>query len=1148
MGKRGWAVTRADRTRNKQKARIALVVLGMHRSGTSALSRVLDRAGAELPVHLMHPQTDNPTGFWESQPLTELSDEILATHGLNWDSVGRIPLAWFDGDEARGLATRYAELFASEFPGEGPFLLKDPRLCRLLPLLPDALGQLGVEPRYLVSLRHPLEVAQSLQTRNGLDLERGLALWLEHYLLAEKYTRSSKRLLIGYPRVLSDWRGVVDKIARQLKVPLNYQDGRITAELDATITTALHHQRADLGADDRLPPAVVQAWVALQALEAERDGKSARHMLDRLLSRVEAAEGLFATLADKEARRAREAVGERDRLRQQHETLAAANRDLRAELEAARATCQQVREASEDQLGQAVQARDEATGEARVLSEQLHEARSRLDQFQEHKQALERRLDDARHALRQAEDRQGEWQQQLADMREQITAREARLDQLRREHDQQGGDVRRLEEQLEQALSRATRLEQARDELQSRLASLMRTAASDQSSLQALTVSLRDKLSQEKNRVKALERASKKLQSRLEAEAKSHAGKRAGLQAQKQSIDASLKQEKQRNSALEKTLREVRKKLGAEADKAATDRSRLKTRLETLASQGKQKQREIDALKRSLSTETKDRYALEQQLAAEQARFTARIESLEAALADSRAYTTALESELQSSQAQTAREAQLNRQLETQLAAASQHTQQLRQDYDASRVQYGALQAQIERLEAALEQNSALSEDQRSELRALLDSAGERDALQLARLESQEGMLEQLVHATGVHEQRLEARIQSLRDALSEEQARHESVIASQQLDLARLHIQNTRLTRELRRVYASRSWRLGAPLRMGAGWLRAVRHHAAALVSGRRRPGVTGPLAGLAPARYLGRRDARQRMCAEVAQELDAFLAGPGRMQLPSPGSRPLVSVLVVLHEQVALTLACVRSLLESRQRDFELILVDNDSRDRTGELLERIDNALIIRNRENLHFLRAVNQAAQRARGDYLLLLNNDTRLHPGALGAALAVFEQEPDVGAVGGRIVLPDGSLQEAGGVIRSDGSCTGHGRGEPPDATEFDVRRDVAYCSGAFLLTPKAQFEQLGGLDERYAPAYYEDADYCLRLHEQGLRVIYEPGAWVLHLEFGSADEAAAAALSARNQAVFVARHYTWLQRQGEAPPEALGNGQGQAHD
>jgi GT2 family glycosyltransferase len=265
---------------------------------------------------------------------------------------------------------------------------------------------------------------------------------------------------------------------------------------------------------------------------------------------------------------------------------------------------------------------------------------------------------------------------------------------------------------------------------------------------------------------------------------------------------------------------------------------------------------------------------------------------------------------------------------------------------------------------------------------------------------------------------------------------------------------------------------------------------------------------------------------------ELDAFLEAGGEIALPT-SSEPAVSVVLVLYNQAELTFECLRSLTRALEdAPCEVILVDNASADRTGELLERLRGVQVVRNSENLHFLRGVNQAAGLAKGRHLLLLNNDTRLEPGSIAAAVARLDAEPDLGAVGGRIVLLDGALQEAGSIIWDDGSCAGYGRGGDPWAPEFQFRRDVDYCSGAFLMTRRSLFEQLGGFDLAFAPAYYEETDFCMRVREAGLRIAYEPKVRLSHFEFGSSSSSKSALdLQASHHRVFLGRHAEVLKRE-----------------
>lgn len=263
---------------------------------------------------------------------------------------------------------------------------------------------------------------------------------------------------------------------------------------------------------------------------------------------------------------------------------------------------------------------------------------------------------------------------------------------------------------------------------------------------------------------------------------------------------------------------------------------------------------------------------------------------------------------------------------------------------------------------------------------------------------------------------------------------------------------------------------------------------------------------------------------------ELDVFLATDQRLVLPSDPA-PDVSVLLVLYNQAELTYQALRSLKFTLDVPAEVIIVDNASSDATEALLARIDGARIVRNAENKHFLRAANQAARMAKGRHLLFFNNDARAMPGAVSHGVRRLDAEPDLGAVGGKIVLLDGTLQEAGNIVWRDGVCAGYGRGADPMSPEFQFRRDVDYVSGAFLMTPKAVFENLEGFDRAFAPAYYEETDYCLRLRASGRRVGYDPAIEIAHFEFGSSSPSAGQALQARNRILFSAKHAQALARQ-----------------
>ena len=275
-------------------------------------------------------------------------------------------------------------------------------------------------------------------------------------------------------------------------------------------------------------------------------------------------------------------------------------------------------------------------------------------------------------------------------------------------------------------------------------------------------------------------------------------------------------------------------------------------------------------------------------------------------------------------------------------------------------------------------------------------------------------------------------------------------------------------------------------------------------------------------------------------AVKLAAFLSSDRTLEFPATQA-PEVSVLLVTFNRAELTFECLHSLCAQRFDGLEVVIVDNASTDRTAELLDRLRGATVVRNGINTHFLAGANQAAGLSRGRTLLFLNNDVRLLPGSIESALRTLGQSPSIGAVGARLILLDGTLQEAGSIVWNDGSCVGYGRGEDPARPAFMFTREVDFCSGAFLLTPRACFEALGGFDPGFAPAYGEDVDYCLRLWEKGYRVVYDPDAPVLHYEFASSRAPEEAILlQGRNREALRRKHADSLRlHEPPAPGRAL---------
>lgn len=248
----------------------------------------------------------------------------------------------------------------------------------------------------------------------------------------------------------------------------------------------------------------------------------------------------------------------------------------------------------------------------------------------------------------------------------------------------------------------------------------------------------------------------------------------------------------------------------------------------------------------------------------------------------------------------------------------------------------------------------------------------------------------------------------------------------------------------------------------------------------------------------------------------------------LPVAAGMPRVSVVIPAYGQRDHTLACLRSIARHGARAaFEVIVVDDASPDDSAQVLAQIGGLVLVRHARNSGFVDSCNDGAAAARGEVLLFLNNDTQVTPGWLDSLLDCLEREPRCGIVGSRLVYPDGRLQEAGGLVHADGSCSNIGRFEDRHDPRFRFRREVDYVSGAALMIPRALFRRLGGFASDYAPAYYEDTDLALTVRAAGLRVVYEPRSLVVHFEgvtAGTDPEAGVKRHQGLNRARFVQRH------------------------
>ena len=352
--------------------------MGVGRSGTSALTRVLNLLGAALPHETLGAGSGNERGHWEPLSILHLSDEMLSVHGSDWYDTRSFPRAWFASSEATAFIERATMIIEADYEGAPLIVIKEPRICRLAPIYLAALDRAGYATRVVIPLRHPSEVAGSLKRRDSTDELVAELIWIRHMLETEAAIRCCPRVWTTYDQLLEDWWSVQATIASTLDVTWPSQPQAVGEDINAFLAPTLRHFDTSKGpGPPELGPITSRIWQTVQA-GLIGDEAALREGFDEMRSIIDELDRLGAPQVARE--RAEKITF--DKLREAAGTAVTIERQAREAAETAATIERQAREAAERGAAtlewQARESQEQAAAHAQQLEAELTEQRQRI--------------------------------------------------------------------------------------------------------------------------------------------------------------------------------------------------------------------------------------------------------------------------------------------------------------------------------------------------------------------------------------------------------------------------------------------------------------------------------------------------------------------------------------------------------------------------------------------------------------------------------------------------------------------------------------------------------------------------------------------------------------------------------------------------
>ncbi len=836
-----------------------LIVLGMHRSGTSVATRMLSLLGANPGGNLMLPAEDNPTGFWEPVEIVKVHEELLDYLGYSWNDPRPLPYKWWERPDLSEFGTRLCQLAREQYSDIEQPIIKDPRFCRLLPFWQNIFKQLGWKQNYLLIGRTPLDVASSLAQRDGFASNRVYLLWLRYIIESEKWSRGGHRTFLLYDQLLDDWEKEIRRCHYELHKNKLSLSASQKIEINALIDKTLRHSHVTEEAVDASPELSLFISDAFRAFQQAAAG-----------------------------------------------TLAG------AELEA-----------KFDTISQGLSTADNLYSSI--------------------------------------------WSPYL----KAFDSNNARVMELNKQ-------VQDMNVDLGRSRGEASALREYNDELMDKMLSLSEEAG--------------------------------------------------------------------QSEALENELKRIREEYIA-------NRAELERRIDRLVNEN-------------------------QEIVVQLARKDA---ELLASTDDPVKYQYEVQNKELLDVIETIKKDKVNLANSLDDAERSQYVWQ--QICSIVNSQLKALQEESCIQAKELSQYKGWMQEINRDIKALFLSNRWRFGEQVGKLaclikmqRDPKTAKEQLFEILGEYERNLQIEERSY-DYVHTRKS--EDAVPGQWATLYSLTIAALKNPSQTARLLTGR---------------RVINLFHTIF---RRDPYLRESIYDQYLKLYQdkGAKATKAFSDAEFYDNIDV-------VHQVLLAENPKVSIIIPAYNQWDYTQRCIKSIIHHNKNygEYEIILADDHSSDETIYAENIFPFLVKSKPLENIGFLRNCNLAANKARGEYLVFLNNDTVVHENWLQALVDIIDNDSSVGLVGSKLVYPDGKLQEAGGIIWRDGSGWNYGRMDDPDKPEYNYVREVDYISGASIMVRASLWNELGGFDERYVPAYYEDTDLAFAVREAGLKVVYTPFSVVTHFE------------------------------------------------